>query len=231
MTNNNKQEELSDFFNALAESLLPKNIVLKQEIPQDIQDQFVKTGKETIDAVQKYVNKLQKFAREGNTSDSAVTNSDMFKPTKGEVTPDPPQLQFVKMYIGQEQIAEALNIRSNQLRVANVSEVLLDGTVELLVAIDSSAKVNVDYEASVLDDGYVGNLRRQSLDKKESLETLLSQELAKLSQEVDEIEKEHGNSLNIQWSFNYEMRDIKNHYDYLLTKIEAIKLLLLNNEQ
>lgn len=196
-------EAIGTFFTALASSLLPEGIEVKQQFPWG---QFAKDYDE---AIEKMLDETFDGAKEPTTE-----------------TKDQP-LKAAKLYISTEEIATRLGIAdSRSIVVADVkNNNSSDSSVELTVFIDSTAKQDLEsaIEISNVFDG-TSNLRRQTLLKPECNESckykttinLLNEKLNDLLNQRDVMSYTYGDLL-------YNKGELQNNFAKLIKKIRSLE--------
>lgn len=196
-------EAIGTFFTALASSLLPEGIEVKQQFPWE---QFAKDYDEAIE-------KMLDEAFDGVKEPTAETK-------------DQP-LRAAKLYISTEEIAARLGIaESRSVVVADVqNNNTSDSSVELTVFIDSTAKQDLEsaIEISNVFDG-ISNLRRQTLLKPECNEAckykttinLLNEKLNDLLNQRDVMSYTYGDLL-------YNKGELQNNFANLIKKIRSLE--------
>lgn len=162
--------------------------------------------------------------KDSEEDDKLQQDSEDENSTEGNPNP----LQYIKLYISKEDIADALGIKSGQLVITYVkNESAVDMSTEFVVAIDSSATVKNGYQASTNIDG-TSNLRRQKLTSKEKdfKEALFSEE-KKLIDVRDELYAKYGSKVAmLTFTFEPELSKAQLKYQSITDKLKAIRTLL-----
>jgi len=154
-------------------------------------------------------------------------------------TNNPQSLQFLKLHIGKEDIANLLGVDISQIAVANVKHNEGDMSTEFTVAIDSSAEVKNEYEVTN-DIEHTSNLRRQRIVRQEScmsenIHDMLQnkkQELSNKKELLLEIFKQRGVSTEPVWGQTpSEMQWLYQNYQKALRGIDTLEraLCTINN--
>jgi hypothetical protein len=178
--------------------------------------------------LEKFVNGLGELIgdalKDFEEDDKLQQDSEDENSTEGNPNP----LQYIKLYISKEDIADALGIESGQLVITYVkNESAVDMSTEFVVAIDSSATVKNGYQASTNIDG-TSSLRRQKLKNNEQSfkEVLLSEE-KKLIDARDELYVKHGSKVEmLTFTFDPELAKAQLEYQSITDDLKAIRTLL-----
>lgn len=196
-------DAIGTFFTALASSLLPEGVEVKQQFPWE------QAAKNYDEAIKKILDETFDGTKEATAE-----------------TKDQP-LRAAKLYISTEEIAARLGIaESRSVVVADVqNNNTSDSSVELTVFIDSTAKQDLEsaVEISDLFDG-INNLRRQTLLKpkcntackyKTTID-LLNEKLNDLLNQRDVMHYTYGDLL-------YSAGELQNNFANLITKISSLE--------
>lgn len=262
----NKEFNFEDLQKEL-EKMIPQGIKMIQKFPSniDFEKDFKsiwtdvdKNSNNLAEKINEYLDSALDFAKEGVKAemhkdevvkDKKSTHHD-FKIKSGKYEEDGfiseiPRLKHAKLYISGADIADKMGVDASQLVIGRIKQ-NDDSSVELLVAIDSSANVK-NYETAIIADG-TEILRRQRLfkendqkcnpsicnktnDSKESKDPIktefycmqeLEKKLKELEKEKDLLWHTYGDGLMQDYSFNSILLNAINRNNEITHDIVAL---------